>query len=108
MVNGLRLYRLVLTSGHSERFTTSPNIHTFHSHVHTPTAVSATQGTTAGAPARSQGEVPRSGDASTLGRAEEEEAGDRTSNRPATSQPALPPEPHADLRTWDRSQDHGG
>ena len=35
MVNGLHLYRAFLTSGHSKRFTISPNIHPFmHSFTH--------------------------------------------------------------------------
>ena len=54
-----------------------------HAHIHTPTAESATQGDSQ--LRSSQGEA-----ALTLGG-----AGDRTSNLPVTSQPAVPPEPHA-------------
>ena len=73
MVNGLHLYRTSLTSDHSKRFTIWPYIHPF---IHTFKHVRV--------------RLPR--DTRTL---TSRGAGDRTSNPPVASQPALPPEPHA-------------
>ena len=44
-VNGLHLYSVFPASGHSKRFTILPSQHSpVHAHIHTPTAVSTTQG----------------------------------------------------------------
>ena len=86
MVKGLHFYRCFLTSGHSKRFSISPNIHPC-AHIHTPKAVSALQGDSqfVGVRRLAQGrtDTPLGG------------AGDRSSKLLVTSQPPLPPEPNA-------------
>ena len=87
VVNELQLYSAILTSGHSKSFTICPNIHPF---MHTFTAESTTIAVRSVA-VRVRCFAQGQHDALLGG------AGDRTSNLPVTSQPTLPPEPHASL-----------
>ena len=59
-VSGQRTACMLVTSGHSKRFTIPPNIHPFIHHTFTPMEESATQGDSQLA-RNSQGEVSRSG-----------------------------------------------
>ena len=92
MLIGLNLYGDFLTSGRSKRFTIQPNIHPFmHAFTHEFQPRRATAGWSGVVRVRrrlAQGHLlhtPLGGGG----------AGDRTSNLLVTSQPALPPEPHA-------------
>ena len=91
MVNGLHLYIAILTSGHSKCFTILPNIHpVMHKFTHQwlcqPRNV-----TSAGQKQVGWGVLLRHLDTLLGG------PGDRTSNLPVTSQPALPPKPPTGL-----------
>ena len=84
IIHRLHSHTAFLSSGHSKRFTTLPNIHPF---IHTFTHRRWSQPRKA--TASSSGAVRAS--CSTL-----RETGGRTSNLPATSQPSLPPKPRAE------------
>ena len=86
IVNGLHLYSDFLTSGHSKRFTTFPNIHPF-----TQRRWCRLRMATASSSVALRVRCHALGQLHTLLGG----AGDRTSNLPVTSQPALPSEPHA-------------
>ena len=99
--NGLHLYSAFPTSGHSKYFTTLPNIHPF---MHTFTQRWRCQPCKTTASSSGAVRVRRlaQGHLDTLGG-----AGDRPSNHPTTSQPALPPEPHSAPCMLTMSQEPG-
>ena len=86
MVNGLHSYRAFVASALSKRFTILPNIHPFtHRRRCQPCKATASSSGAVRGRCLTQGHLDTK-----LGG-----AGDQTSNLPVTSQPALPPEPHA-------------
>ena len=85
----MHLFSAFLTSGHSKHFTILLHI---HSHIHKPTVVTTMQGNSQ-LLGGTEGEVSCSGTPQNT-----KLAGDRTSELLVTSQPALPPEPHASPR----------
>ena len=94
--NGLHSYSTFPTSGHSKRFTILPSIHPF---MHTFTyqcqpCMEIASSLAVRLNCLAQGHLDTQ---SRLGG-----SGDQTSNLPVTSQPALPPEPHA---AWEKLVD---
>ena len=99
MVNGLHLFSAFLTSGHSDTLYNTASHSPIHAHIHTPAAESSMQG-------NSQLVMSSHGEASCSGTPlhSSRGAGDRTSNLLVTSQPALPPQPHMNVKQPNKGQ----
>ena len=95
MVNGMHIYRAFLISGHSKRLTILPNNHPFmHTFTHRrrrqPCKAIASWSGAVRVRCLAQGHLDTQ-------QQELTGVGDQTSILPVTSQPALPPRPHAAL-----------